>query len=132
MGIFVELARNLTLNMKSVKLNFIKRIFPFLVSCGYNCNLSIWDFYQSEAIGEFNLNERFYTLKISNNGKYFAMGSESGEVWIFKLPEFQFICKSTGHSLKVNSLSWSPDDKQIISVSSDSSVCIWNFYKSIN
>jgi WD40 repeat protein len=103
-----------------------------LVSCGYNCNLCVWDFYQTEPIAEFNLNERFYTLKISHNGKYFAMGSEAGEIWIFKLPDFQFVCKSTGHSLRVNSLNWSPDDKQIISVSSDSSVCVWNFYKILN
>jgi WD40 repeat protein len=60
------------------------------------------------------------------------MGSESGEIWIFRLPDFQFVCKSTGHSLRVNSLNWSPDDKQIISVSSDSSVCVWNFYKILN
>lgn len=60
------------------------------------------------------------------------MGSEAGEIWLFKLPEVEFICKSTGHSKKINNLKWSPDDKQIISVSSDSSICVWNFYKIIN
>ncbi len=60
------------------------------------------------------------------------MGSETGEIWIFNIPQYEFIGKSTGHSSKVNSLKWSPDDKQIISVSSDSSICIWNFYKILN
>jgi WD40 repeat protein len=106
--------------------------YLILVSCGYNCNLNIWDFFQVEPVGEINLNEKFFCIKISNNGKFFAMGSDSGEIWIFKLPEFDFVGKSTGHSLKVNNLKWSPDDKQIISVSSDSSVCIWNFYKILN
>ena len=97
-----------------------------------NCNLKIWDFFQTDPIGELNLNENFFTLQISNNGMYLALGSESGEVWIFQLPNLEFICKSTGHSHKINHLKWSPDDKQIISCSSDSSICIWNFYKIIN
>jgi WD40 repeat protein len=60
------------------------------------------------------------------------MGSEIGEIWIFELNTFELICKSQGHSQRVNTLQWSPDDKQIISVSKDSSVCIWNFYKILN
>ena len=92
----------------------------------------MWDFYQAEPIGEMNLNEKFYCINISNNGKFFALGSDIGEIWIFKLPDYEFIGKSTGHSLRVNSLQWSPDDKQIVSTSIDSSVCVWNFYKVLN
>lgn len=89
----------------------------------------VWDFYQNESIGEINLNENFYCIQISNNAQFFAMGSERGEIWIFKLSDFEFIGKSIGHSKQINSLKWSPDDKQIISVSADSSICVWNFYK---
>jgi WD40 repeat protein len=96
-----------------------------------NCNLKIWDFFQSHPIGELNLNQNFYNIQISNNGKYLALGSETGELWIFKLPDLEYIGKSIGHSGKINHLKWSPDDKQIISVSSDSSISIWNFYKII-
>ena len=91
--------------------------------------MNVWDFHKTEPIGEINLNEKFYAIKISHSGKYFALGSEQGEIWIFRIPMFEFVGKSTGHSLKINSLQWSPDDKQIISVSVDSSICIWNFYK---
>lgn len=71
-------------------------------------------------------------MKISNNGNYFALGSETGEIWFFKLPEFEFIGKSQGHSLPIVNLNWSPDDKQILSVSKDSSICLWNFYRIVN
>lgn len=101
----------------------------FSVSCGYNCNLKIWDFYENNPVGEINLNENFHCIKMSNNGKYFAMGSDTGEIWIFNLSKFEYVGKSIGHSTKINSLMWSADDKQIVSVSSDSSICIWNFYK---
>lgn len=100
-----------------------------LVTCGLNCNLSIWDFYKNDPLAEINLNERFYSLKVSNSGNYICLGSEIGEIWIFIIPEFEFIGKSQGHSSSVVNLRWSPDDKQIISVSDDDSVCIWNFYR---
>ena len=74
------------------------------------------------------IGEKMMTVKISHNGKYFAAGSCFGELWLFKLPECEFISKSQGHSSEINRLQWSPDDKQIVSVSSDSSLCIWNIY----
>ena len=36
--------------------------------------------------------------------------------------------KTQGHSREVTGLNWSPDDKQIISISNDSSICVWNIY----
>lgn len=99
-----------------------------IISVGCNCNLAVWDFYKSEPIQEINLNEKMRAIKISHSGKYFALGSNSGEVWIFKLPECEFIGKSQGHSRQINNLNWSPDDKQIVSISNDSSICIWNVY----
>ena len=99
-----------------------------IISVGINCNLCVWDFYQVKPVKEINLGEKMMTVKISHNGKYFAVGSCFGELWLFKLPECEFISKSQGHSSEINKLQWSPDDKQIVSVSSDSSLCIWNVY----
>ena len=33
-----------------------------------------------------------------------------------------------GHSANVTSLCWTPDGRQLISVSEDSTICVWNFY----
>ena len=99
-----------------------------IISVGINCPLCVWDFYQVNPIKELNIGEKMMTVKISHNGKYFAAGSCFGELWLFKLPECEFISKSQGHSSEINRLQWSPDDKQIVSVSSDSSLCIWNIY----
>jgi WD40 repeat protein len=99
-----------------------------IISVGINCPLCVWDFYQVNPIKEINIGEKMMTVKISHNGKYFATGSCFGELWLFKLPECEFISKSQGHSSEINRLQWSPDDKQIVSVSSDSSLCIWNIY----
>lgn len=99
-----------------------------VISVGINCDLCVWDFYQTAPVKQIPLGERMMCIKISHNGKYFAIGSCSGEVWLFKLPEYEFICKSQGHSREINKLQWSPDDKQIVSVSTDGSLCIWNVY----
>ena len=45
------------------------------------------------------------------------------------------ISSHTGHSSPVScamtqvvKIKWTPDEKQIISASSDESICVWNFY----
>ena len=75
-----------------------------------------------------NLNQNSTSIEISNNGKLAAIGNEFGEVTLFKLPEFEYIGKTIGHSKDITNLKWTPDDKQVISLSSDNSVCIWNIY----
>ena len=103
-----------------------------LVSCGLNNNVYIWDFHKTDPIADMKLDENFYCIRISNNGDYIALGSAIGEIWFFKMNGFEFIGKSRGHSMELISLKWSPDDKQVVSVSRDGSVCVWNFYLIIN
>ena len=41
---------------------------------------------------------------------------------------FTFLGKGLGHSGPVQKVQWSPDEKQIVSVSADCSISVWNFY----
>ena len=68
-------------------------------------------------------------VTISQNGKFFALGSSSGELWLFSLPKYEFMWKSQGHSRYINNLQWIPDDKQIVSISVDSNKKEKNFFK---
>ncbi len=88
--------------------------------------------HKKTPIGEFNLGENFNCVRISNNGKYVALGSSLGEIWFLRMDGFKFVGKSRGHSLELIKLNWSPDDKQIVSVSKDGSICVWNFYLILN
>lgn len=99
-----------------------------IISIGYNCGLIIWDFFKIDPVVEMNLGANFFALKISNSGKYIALGSETGELWLLMIKEFRLIGKASGHSQRVVSLSWSPDDKQIVSTSIDGSIGVWNIY----
>lgn len=71
------------------------------------------------------------TIQVSPSGKYIAFGTETNEVFVYQLEglnNFTFMGKGLGHSGPVTKLKWSPDEKQIISVSTDSSISVWNFY----
>lgn len=47
---------------------------------------------------------------------------------VFDIQKQSYLGKFVGHSAAVNKLKWSPDEKQIVSVSEDASLCIWNFF----
>ena len=74
------------------------------------------------------------TVKISHTGKYFVLGSSSGELWLFSVKKYEFMGKSQGHSRYINNLQWSLDDKQIVSSSIPNSInlisSLLNFLKS--
>ena len=71
------------------------------------------------------------TIQVSPSGKFLAFGTETNEVFVYSidgLNSFTFLGKGLGHSGPVTKLKWSPDEKQIISVATDSSISVWNFY----
>ena len=71
------------------------------------------------------------TIQVSPSGRFVAFGTETNEVFVYSLSglkDFNFIGKGLGHSGPVTKLKWSPDERQIISVSTDSSISVWNFY----
>ena len=99
-----------------------------ILTIGYNTGLNIWDFYKANSLGEINLGKNYFSLKISTSGKYFAIGSEDGEILLFSTYDLRLIDKRQGHSNMVVSIKWSYDDKQFVSTSVDGSICIWNCY----
>lgn len=99
-----------------------------IVSVGFNSGFCVWDFYKIDPIMDLQLNCNFFAIKISHSGKYLAAGNDIGEIWIFLASEYKLIGKASGHSHRINCISWSPDDKQIISTSIDFSISVWNIY----
>ena len=70
-------------------------------------------------------------IQVSPTGRLVAFGTETNEVFIYSLLGqniVNFVAKGLGHSGPVTKLKWTPDEKQVISVSSDSSISVWNFY----
>ena len=56
---------------------------------------------------------------------------ETNEDFVYSLQglnQFTFLGKGLGHSAPIQRLSWSPDERQIVTVSADCSVSVWNFF----
>ncbi|EAS05346.1 zinc carboxypeptidase family protein, putative (macronuclear) [Tetrahymena thermophila SB210] len=99
-----------------------------LVTCGLNIPILQWDCDVQEPVESINYPDRLNTVEVSPSGRYMALGSDLGEVVIFEIASKRFQGKYLGHSSGISKLKWTPDEKQIVSVSSDSTICIWNFF----
>lgn len=66
-------------------------------------------------------------VKFSNGGQYFAAINASA-VQIYESYTFNNIATLRGHTAKVTSLWWCPDDSQLVTSSTDNSVLVWNIH----
>ena len=102
-----------------------------LVTCGQGAPIYFWDCDEIGPVAEIAYPYKALTISVSPTGKFVAFGTETNEIFIYSmsgLNSFNFIAKGLGHSGPVTKLRWSPDEKQVISVSTDSSISVWNFY----
>jgi WD40 repeat protein len=102
-----------------------------LVSCGQGAPIYFWDCDAPNPVAEIQYPYKALSISVSPSGRFVAYGTETNEVFVYSisgLNQFTFLTKGLGHSGPVTKVKWSPDEKQIISVSTDSSISIWNFY----
>lgn len=71
-----------------------------------------------------------YTCSVSPSGKYLAFAGEDYELKVLDVHTQQYIALGRAHSSPVRSLTWTPDEQQIITGGQDSSLCVWNFFGS--
>ena len=98
------------------------------MTCGQNCPILQWDCDIVDPVDKIEYPYKLLTIDVSPSGKYMALGSETAEVLLFEVKSNKFIGRYSSHSDSIIKLKWSPDEKQIVSVSCDSSMCIWNFF----
>ena len=68
------------------------------------------------------------SVSISGNGKYIATGGVSRSVLIYDYQTKKQIAECCVHSNTINSIQWTPDNRQIVSGAEDASLCVWNCY----
>ena len=62
-------------------------------------------------------------------GTLFATAGEDFAVHLYEFKTGTLVTKGVGHSGNVRALSFSPDDKQLVSVGDDGNVMVWNIYE---
>ena len=102
-----------------------------LVTAGSGSPIFFWDCDESQPVAQIPYPYKVTDLKISPSGKFMAFGTETSEVFVYSLAgldQFAFLGKGLGHSAPITRLSWSADERQIITVSADCSISVWNFF----
>jgi WD40 repeat protein len=99
-----------------------------ILSVGQEKKLKYWHLSTADAVHqEFleNEDDEGRSISISQDGKFIAIGGTMGIVRLFRYETGKLITSIKGHSSTINALSFSPDDKQIVSVGEDGSIFIW-------
>lgn len=69
----------------------------------------------------------------SNDGGSIVTGGSAGQLCLWRLKEepsvsLEKICSCKGHSSSITSLTFSLDDKQVVSVGDDGAIFVWTAY----
>lgn len=65
---------------------------------------------------------------VSPSGRFLAFAGDDHALKVLESTTHAVIALGQVHSSPVLSLTWTPDERQIISGGSDSSLCVWNFF----
>eukprot|EP00817_Percolomonadidae_sp_ATCC50343_P003753 CAMPEP_0117430364 /NCGR_PEP_ID=MMETSP0758-20121206/9895_1 /TAXON_ID=63605 /ORGANISM="Percolomonas cosmopolitus, Strain AE-1 (ATCC 50343)" /LENGTH=430 /DNA_ID=CAMNT_0005218293 /DNA_START=473 /DNA_END=1762 /DNA_ORIENTATION=+ len=91
--------------------------------------LSEWDIDYPEPRSKYSVssdNGGYSSIQVSpSSGEYIAIGSELGELFVVSMKNQSVIFNSQIHTGKITSLAWTSDEKQLVSVASDASICVW-------
>jgi len=103
-----------------------------LLSAGRDAHLKVWDMLtytpmHSIAAHMYAINHAVY----SPSGKYFATASMDKSIKVWDAAQFKLLkvidkSRHAGHATSVNRLLWSAFNNNIISVSDDRTISIWN------
>eukprot|EP00741_Cyanophora_paradoxa_P011377 tig00020556_g10990.t1 len=89
-----------------------------------------WDVDVADATREWRDRSRtpISSAQVSPSGRFIAVGSEDRTVRVMEVATLKAVGEGRGHSARVTSLHWSPDERQLVSVGADGCSCIWNFF----
>lgn len=102
-----------------------------LISSSYDGTIKIRDLLnEGELVKTLTLNgQQIESVEVSSNNQYLAAAGSVGIVFVWKNMknnDFELINKFIGHRHRISSLSFSPDNYRLASVSYDSTCMLWN------
>ena len=65
---------------------------------------------------------------VSPTGRFLAFAGDDMVLKVLEVSSNQIVSLGKGHSACVIALSWTPDERQIITGSEDTCMCVWNFF----
>ena len=98
----------------------------FLMSCGDDATIKIWDTSTGEELYVFRDIGEIESLAFHPDGKIFASGDWEGNIRIWNFDQTKQICILKEHKNRINSLSFSKSGKTMVSGSEYGTIKVWN------
>lgn len=101
-----------------------------IITAGADGRLLVWDCDVAEPVNGVvePAHLKISCVAVSPSGRFLATCGDDCEVKLYQVRTLSLLASALGHSASVNHVAWSPDERQLVSVGSDSCVCVWNFY----
>jgi WD40 repeat protein len=100
-----------------------------LITSGTDRKVAYWEAFDGSLIREIDASQSdtINGLDITADGAYFVIGGGDKIIKVYRYEEGDVLAIGVGHSTDVTRVRVSPDQKRIVSVSSEGAVFIWNF-----
>jgi WD40 repeat protein len=102
-----------------------------LITCDTKGRLLHWDIDVREpvlAVKDAGHLPNLRTCAVSPTGNYLAFAGDDTMLKILHVPSSQIVSLGRGHSGIITCVTWTPDEKQIVTGGQDCCMCVWNFY----
>ena len=103
----------------------------YILSVGQDRTLAYWVPFKEDVTHRTELNDdndEGLSLAMSSTGKFIVTGGTEGMLRLWNYDSCQLMCENAGHSSSINSVAFSGDDRQIVSVGDDGCLFIWNLF----
>lgn len=103
-----------------------------IISIGQERKLSYWDLENTTPTYSVTVDEdkdEALCVAMSNSGQMMATGSAKGGLVVWTYDSCTPFSRLVGHVGVVHGVSFSPDDKQIVTTGEDGCICIWNLFE---
>lgn len=99
-----------------------------VLSVGQDRRLTFWDLRESEPVHAVSLDSEALATALSYSGNFIATGGKDQIVRLWSFDGARHLVDGMGHSGSINSIVFSPDDRQMVSVGNDGCIFVWNIY----
>ena len=106
-----------------------------VLTVGQEKKLTFWDLREPNPIASLDHGDEAFAMAVSHNGLYVATGGRDHRVKIWDMQNASqgraaeaLLMDGVGHSGQIHSLSFRPDDRQVVSVGEDGCVLVWNVF----